>query len=110
MEKPKQLRCKKEYGAYIYRVGRHQIEDLREVKIAGKFYTVRYNFWLELVREDDEEYQVASKRYFIAAKFAGVDIKVNLDELLRAGAEIVPVKFGPQPPAVKPRTKVKTRK
>lgn len=109
MEKPKQLRCKKEYGAYIYRVGRHQIENLIEVKIAGKFHAVRHDLWLELVREEDEEYQVVSKRYFIAAKFAGVDIKVRLDELLRAGAEIFPVKFRPQPPAA-PRKKGKARK
>lgn len=110
MATPKPLRYKTEYGAHIYRTGRHQIEDLLEVKIGKTLYTVRHYFWLELVRAEDEEYQVASKRYFIPAKFAGVDIKVPLEELMRAGAEIFPVKFGPQPPAVKPRKKAKGRK
>lgn len=110
MAAAKPLRYKKEYGAHIYRTGRHQIEQLQEVKIDSTLYTVHHCLWLDLVREDDEEYQVVSKRYYIWGKFAGVNIKIMLEDLLRAGAEIIPVKFGPQPPAAKPRKKAKARK
>lgn len=111
METPKQLRYRKSGGAHIYYADNQQIEGLQEIKINKTWYSVKYDLWLELVHDDEKEYRVVSKRYYVTGQFAGVNVKIMLDELLKAGAKITPMKFVPGTQRLKIRKKrVKAKK
>lgn len=108
--KPAKLHSYNSWGAYVYEIAGEQLYDLYSVDIAGKKYAVGYVTHTETVYDTGHEYPAClghamSRRYYVQTKFAGVNIKVFLDELIAKRVKITALDYSMEKPKPKPRKK-----
>ena len=94
--KPKtrqKLSHKDSWGYHLYTFGRKEIDYLSVVEISGKKYKVYAITDSTTVYDMGHNGPVSSYRYYVTIDFAGVRANIYLDEIIREGAKIYPVKY-----------------
>lgn len=93
LKKKSRVSYRNDWEYHAYTIRRKNIEELREVEIGSKKHKVFAVIDCATAYDMGHSYDVASARYYIKIPFAGVQARIYLDEIIKAGAKVFATKY-----------------